>query len=103
MKIFIDFCFGSHSHVYRVCLKEATEETFGCTQKTIDWAEDFVLKTMLGGSIDLVCGQYFQASDKCNKLIKETPKPVYSESYQRPKSMIKPMISLMETFPDLED
>ena len=88
--------------MYRVCLREATEDTVGCTRHTVDWAERFVLK-MVGSSVNMVCGEYFEESDKCVKLVNQTPKPQYSKSHKRPKSFIKPMIALMESFPDKQE
>jgi len=84
----------------RLCFRDSTEETEGCTRHTIDWAEKWVLD-IYGGAIQVTCGDYFDSSDKCDKLIRETPKND-PKTYVRPKSFFKPMIDLMESFPDLD-
>ncbi|CAG2171174.1 unnamed protein product [Oppiella nova] len=89
-----------HSNAYRICLRDTTEDTPGCTAHTVDWAEKFVLKVM-GSSISLVCGEYFEESDKCRKLVDKTPKPDLPKNYVKPKNFILPMLELMETFPDI--
>ena len=81
---------------------EATEETVGCSRHTVDYAERSVMK-MAGGPIDMVCGEYFKESDKCMKLIERTPKPRYTKRNKRPKTFVRPMIALMESFPDLDE
>ncbi|CAG2113487.1 unnamed protein product [Medioppia subpectinata] len=90
-----------HSNAYRMCLRDTTEDTVGCTAHTVDWAEKFVLKIM-GSSISLVCGEYFEESDKCHKLMAQTPAPPDTpRNSTRTKNFILPMLDLMETFPEL--
>ncbi|XP_054155303.1 uncharacterized protein LOC128953807 [Oppia nitens] len=96
-RIYMTCC---HSNAYRLCLREATEETKGCTSHTIDWAEKYVLK-MLGSAINLICGQYFEESDKCLKLIKETPEPQIPLGKTKPTNFLLPMLDLMESISEV--
>ncbi len=41
-----------HSNAMRQCYRDATESTDGCTQRTIDWTENFILDS-IGGPVRL--------------------------------------------------
>ena len=79
------------------CVKTETEEYKQCSRATLDyvfrWMDD-----IFSGIMNLLCANYEEGSDKCDKLIQQTPKSF--NTTRRMRSFVIPAIDIISNIKD---
>ncbi|XP_054155304.1 uncharacterized protein LOC128953808 [Oppia nitens] len=81
-------------NVLRECFKQTAEDNKECTRRTIDFVERYALE-MFGEILNLMCFDYHDSSDKCDRIRSLVPDIKYEE-IEKPKSFIPPMIDILK-------
>ncbi len=90
----------SEFHLLRNCFKTEAEEIKICTRRTVDFVERWALE-LFGEILDLMCYNYPEESDKCDRIIAQVPKLNFT-GIQKPKSFIPPLLHILKVIGDYE-
>lgn len=86
----------SETHKFLDCFHSGRKKFPVCTEEIIE-AGMKILDSLIGNMVNVLCGQYDDESDKCDKL--ETPKK--KSNQKRTKSFIIPMIDVFSSFQEI--
>lgn len=87
--------FLSEYQDHKQCYFEGGRQVTDCTETNLEIIDRFV-DSVAGNSLNILCGEFADGSDKCNKLDK-LPKSKNSQKY---KSFFIPAIEVLSSLPD---
>ena len=76
------------------CVRQACERSKQCNSKSIDFVVD-VIKQLSENVVNMLCSDYSDNSDKCDKVVKMDIKTPSKNANKRAKSFIKPIIKIL--------
>ena len=78
-------------------MTEEAEDVKQCTKKTIDFVTNYVHK-LIDPMIFVLCNEYSQPSDKCDKMVRQTPNR--TDDQPKYQSFLMPVIAIAMSFDD---